>query len=186
MVEIRWHGRGGQGAKTASQLLALAEMADGLFVQAFPEYGPERSGAPMMAYNRADARPIRRHDAVEHPDLVVVLDRSLWADAHPLEGLREEGRVLVNTESRLPLPEGFRKRVLRVPGDRLAREAQIRFANVVMVGAALALLGHRRAAPLEDAVRTLFSNRLQRDALDATMAAARAGLRWGIREEAAS
>ena len=79
LTEIRWHARAGQGAKTASQILALALLRSGKFVQAFPEYGPERRGAPLRAYTRSADRPIRRHDAVEHPDLVVVLEPSLVA-----------------------------------------------------------------------------------------------------------
>ena len=74
LTEIRWHARAGQGAKTASQVLALALLRSGKFVQAFPEYGPERRGAPLRAYTRSSSKPIRRHDAIEHPDAVVVLE----------------------------------------------------------------------------------------------------------------
>ena len=74
MIEVRWHARAGQGAKTASQLLAEAMLRAGKSVQAFPEYGPERRGAPMRAYTRIDDKPIRRHDSVTHPDVVVVSD----------------------------------------------------------------------------------------------------------------
>ena len=77
MKEIRWHARAGQGAKTAAQLLAVALLREGKSVQAFPEYGPERRGAPMRAYTRYDDRPIRRHDSIEEPDAVVVLEPSL-------------------------------------------------------------------------------------------------------------
>ena len=90
MIEIRWHGRAGQGAKTASLLLASAAMADGRDVQAFPEYGPERSGAPMRAYTRIDTRKIRRRYGITEPDVVVVLDESLLQEATRREGLRTE------------------------------------------------------------------------------------------------
>lgn len=93
MIEIRWHARAGQGAKTASQLLATALLHSGRSVQAFPEYGPERRGAPMRAFTRFDEKPIRRHDSVEHPDVVVVLDATLAAEAR--EGLRPDGICLV-------------------------------------------------------------------------------------------
>ena len=83
MKEIRWHARAGQGAKTAAQLLALALLREGKSVQAFPEYGPERRGAPMRAYTRYDDRPIRRHDSIENPDVVVVLEPSLVELADP-------------------------------------------------------------------------------------------------------
>ena len=79
LTEIRWHARAGQGAKTASQVLAMALLRSGKFVQAFPEYGPERRGAPLRAYTRSSTKPIRRHDAIEHPDAVVVLEPSLIA-----------------------------------------------------------------------------------------------------------
>src|SRR5581483_11296418 len=77
LTEIRWHARAGQGAKTASQLLALALLRSGKNVQAFPEYGPERRGAPLRAFTRVSDAPIRRHDSITDPDLVVVLEPSL-------------------------------------------------------------------------------------------------------------
>lgn len=92
MIEIRWHARAGQGAKTASQILAIALLRSGRSVQAFPEYGPERRGAPVRAFTRFDDRPIRRHDSVEHPDAVVVLEPSLSAGAR--EGLRPDALFL--------------------------------------------------------------------------------------------
>lgn len=77
MIEVRWHARAGQGAKTAAQLLALGFMRGGSYVQAFPEYGPERRGAPLRAFTRASSTPIRRHDSITHPTLAVVLEPSL-------------------------------------------------------------------------------------------------------------
>jgi pyruvate ferredoxin oxidoreductase gamma subunit len=133
--EIRWHARAGQGAKTAAHLLALALLRDGKHVQAFPEYGPERRGAPMRAYTRYDDRPIRRHDSVEAPDAVVVLEPSLAIAPETLEGLTEDGLVLVNSEQ--PLPMAF-----CVPAARIAPGA----VNLVMLGALAAALGE---PPLE-------------------------------------
>jgi pyruvate ferredoxin oxidoreductase gamma subunit len=92
VIEIRWHARAGQGAKTASQVLAIALLRSGRSVQAFPEYGPERRGAPVRAFTRFDDRPIRRHDSVEEPDAVVVLEPSLAAEAR--EGLRPDALFL--------------------------------------------------------------------------------------------
>jgi len=94
MKEIRWHARAGQGAKTASHLLALALLDDGKSVQAFPEYGPERRGAPLRAYTRYDDKPIRRHDSIEHPDIVVVLEPSLREESDVTAGLKPDGLVL--------------------------------------------------------------------------------------------
>lgn len=96
LTEIRWHGRGGQGAKTASQLLAEAMSAAGMFVQGFPEYGPERMGAPILAFNRCSDMPISLHCHVTEPDVVMVLDPTLLGPAIA-SGLHENSIVVVNT-----------------------------------------------------------------------------------------
>ena len=99
MKEIRWHARAGQGAKTASQLFATASLRSGQSVQAFPEYGPERRGAPLRAYTRVSDRPIRRHDSVTTPDVVVVLEPSLLGEVDVAEGLSPKGFVLLNADA---------------------------------------------------------------------------------------
>jgi pyruvate ferredoxin oxidoreductase gamma subunit len=96
--EIRWHARAGQGAKTASQLFALAALHSGRYAQAFPEYGPERRGAPLRAFTRIDEVPIRRHDSVEQPDVVVVLEPSLLHEVDVAEGLAAGGLLLLNAD----------------------------------------------------------------------------------------
>lgn len=96
MIEVRWHARAGQGAKTAAQLLAEAALRSGKSAQAFPEYGPERRGAPMRAYTRVDDKPIRRHDAVTQPNVVVVLEPSLVHELDVADGLAEGGTVILN------------------------------------------------------------------------------------------
>lgn len=122
MKEIRWHARAGQGAKTAAQVLALALLREGKSVQAFPEYGPERRGAPMRAYTRYDDKPIRRHDSIESPDVVVVLEPSLAELADPPAG----ALFLVNSEDDV---EGA---VTVSPAANV---------NLFMLGALAALLG---------------------------------------------
>ncbi len=97
LVEIRWHARGGQGAKTASGLLAESAMSAGKYVQGFPEYGPERMGAPILAFNRIGDEPITIHSNVEEPDVVMVLDPSLIGPVDVTEGLKKDGILLVNT-----------------------------------------------------------------------------------------
>lgn len=97
LVEIRWHARGGQGAKTASALLAESAMSAGKFVQGFPEYGPERMGAPILAFNRIGDEPITIHSNVEEPDVVMVLDPTLIGPVDVTEGLKDNGILLVNT-----------------------------------------------------------------------------------------
>ena len=97
MIEIRWHGRGGQGAKTASLLLADAAFNTGKYIQGFPEYGPERMGAPITAYNRISTSPIRLHSNIYEPDYVVVVDDSLLESVDVTSGLKEDGAIVINT-----------------------------------------------------------------------------------------
>ena len=97
MIEIRWHGRGGQGAKTASLLLADAAFNTGKYIQGFPEYGPERMGAPITAYNRISDTPIRIHSNIYEPDYVVVVDDTLLESVDVTAGLKETGAIVINT-----------------------------------------------------------------------------------------
>jgi pyruvate ferredoxin oxidoreductase gamma subunit len=139
LTEIRWHARAGQGAKTASQLLALALLRTGKSVQSFPEYGPERRGAPLRAFTRVSDRAIRRHDAITDPDLVIVLEPSLVHEVDVAEGLHPGGLVLVNAETAPIELDGLPVRC--VPASRLASEQGSGFVNLIMVGAAGASLG---------------------------------------------
>ena len=97
LVEIRWHGRGGQGAKTASLLLADAAFNTGKYIQGFPEYGPERMGAPITAYNRISNNPIVIHSNIYEPDYVVVVDDTLLERVDVTAGLKETGAIVINT-----------------------------------------------------------------------------------------
>lgn len=97
LVEIRWHGRGGQGAKTASLLLADAAFNTGKYIQGFPEYGPERMGAPITAYNRISDNPITIHSNIYEPDYVVVVDDTLLESVPVTSGLKETGAIVINT-----------------------------------------------------------------------------------------
>jgi pyruvate ferredoxin oxidoreductase gamma subunit len=161
MKEIRWHARAGQGAKTASQLYATAMLRAGKSVQAFPEYGPERRGAPLRAYTRVDEKPIRRHDAITHPDAVVVLEPSLLHEADVTEGLAPDGFVLLNGES---VPDELASFDVRcIPAARLAQGSK--FVNLVMVGALAAALGERSPSPVADAAVELLGTRVDPDAI---------------------
>jgi len=164
MTEIRWHARAGQGAKTASQLLALALLRSGKSVQAFPEYGPERRGAPLRAYTRVDDRPIRRHDSVTTPDVVVVLEPSLLGETDVTEGLATDGLLLLNGEH---APAGLDGRtVLCVPASRLADS---KFVNVVMLGALAAALGDPPLADLEEAAVEVLGKKVSAESLHAAL-----------------
>lgn len=174
-TEIRWHARAGQGAKTAAHLLALAFLRAGKNVQAFPEYGPERRGAPVRAYTRVSDRPIRRHDSVVSPDLVVVLDPSLAHEAGVAEGVGPETLVLVNAEEPPPgLPQA---RVLCVPAARLADTTGSRFANVVMIGAVAAALGDPPLETLEEQACDLLAGKSDPRAIAAGIEEGHAWLR---------
>ncbi|MEA3485167.1 MAG: 2-oxoacid:acceptor oxidoreductase family protein [Candidatus Aerophobetes bacterium] len=108
LIEVRWHGRGGQGAKTAALLLAGAALDEGKYIQGFPEYGPERTGAPMQSFTRISEGPITIHSHVSSPDAVVVLDSTLLEMVDVTAGLSEEGVILVNTSQS---PEEIKKKL---------------------------------------------------------------------------
>ncbi len=140
MLEIRWHGRGGQGAKTASLLLAEAAFDTGKFIQGFPEYGPERMGAPITAYNRISDDPMSIHSNIYQPDYVVVVDETLLAAVDVTAGLKEEGAIVVNTpkspdEVRQYL-KGYKGKVCTIDARVISEESLGRyFPNVPMLGA---------------------------------------------------
>ena len=163
MIEIRWHARAGQGAKTASQILALALLRTGRGVQAFPEYGPERRGAPLRAYTRVSDRPIRRHDSVTDPDVVVVLEPSLVHEAGVADGLSAEGFVVFNGENAPTELDDVDVRC--VPAERLATTLGSDFVNIVMLGAVAAELGEPPLADLQEAAVETLGRKVEADAV---------------------
>lgn len=114
LIEIRWHGRGGQGAKTASLLLADAAFNTGKYIQGFPEYGPERMGAPITAYNRISNKPITIHSNIYEPDYVVVVDDTLLETVDVTAGLKSTGAIVINTTK---LPECLKSKLNGFDGD---------------------------------------------------------------------
>ena len=138
MVEIRWHGRGGQGAKTACLLLADAAFASGKYVQGFPEYGPERMGAPITAYNRISDERCTIHSNIYEPDYVVVVDETLLQSVDVTHGLNPKGAIVINTHKSpdevRPLLRGYEGRVYTIDaradraGDPAGGRAVRRFA----------------------------------------------------------
>ena len=141
LVEIRWHGRGGQGAKTAALLLADAALASGKYVQAFPEYGPERMGAPVASFDRLSAKPILLHSGVTSPHIVIVLDPTLVDSIDVTEGVPQDGVIIVNTEKS---PSDIKKalgitgsiKVFTVDASRISTETIGRdIPNTPMLGA---------------------------------------------------
>lgn len=146
LVEIRWHGRGGQGAKTAALLLADAAFKTGSYVQGFPEYGPERMGAPITAYNRISKKEIRVHSNIYEPDFVVVVDSGLLDVVHVTDGLKDTGAIVVNTHKS---PEFIREkigdykgRVYTIDAKRISKACLGRyFPNTPMLAAIVKVSG---------------------------------------------
>ena len=145
-LEIRWHGRGGQGAKTAALLLADVAFKTGQYVQGFPEYGPERMGAPITAYNRISKDVIRVHSNIYTPDLVVVVDETLLHSVDVTAGLKEDGAIIINTamskEEVLPFLNGYQGNVYTVDARTISMETLGKnFPNSPMLAAAVAVSG---------------------------------------------
>ncbi len=140
LVEIRWHGRGGQGAKTASLLLADAAFNTGKYIQGFPEYGPERMGAPITAYNRISNKPITIHSNIYEPDYVVVVDDTLLDSVDVTSGLKKDGAIVINTVKNADeineKLKGYEGSVFTVDARSISQEALGRyFPNTPMLAA---------------------------------------------------
>lgn len=145
-IEIRWHGRGGQGAKTAALLLADVAFKTGKYVQGFPEYGPERMGAPITAYNRISEVPVTIHSNIYYPDFVAVVDDSLLESIDVTQGLKEEGALIVNTEKKkeeiMPLLNGFKGAVYTLDAKAVSIKALGKnYPNSPMLAAVVAVSG---------------------------------------------
>ena len=146
MIEIRWHGRGGQGAKTASLLLADAAFNTEKFIQGFPEYGPERMGAPITAYNRISDTPIRVHSNIYEPDYVVVVDDTLLEAVDVTNGLKAEGGILINTskqpEELRQYLKGYTGKIYTIDATKISMDClKANFPNTAMLSAIVRITG---------------------------------------------
>jgi 2-oxoacid:acceptor oxidoreductase gamma subunit (pyruvate/2-ketoisovalerate family) len=163
--EIRWHGRGGQGAWTASELLAKAAILEGKHVQSFPEFGPERMGAPLAAYTRISNEPIKLHCSIYNPNLAVVLDPTLLKTVNVTKGLTEDGILVVNTKES---PAEIRKKlgvtsqkVWAVPATDIAiKILNVPITNTAMLGAATRAASLVSLESIEKVVRERFRQEL--------------------------
>ena len=161
LIEVRWHGRGGQGAWTASELLAKAAIHEGKYIQSFPEFGPERMGAPVRAFTRISDKPIRLHCSVYSPDVVVVLDPTLMATVPVTEGLKQNGAIVVNTGEE---PSGMKEKlkisdgtVWTVPATEIAIKILGRpITNTAMLGAVARATNIVSMESIEQAVKERF------------------------------
>ncbi|MEW6439974.1 MAG: 2-oxoacid:acceptor oxidoreductase family protein [bacterium] len=160
MIEIRFHGRGGQGAVTSAELLALAAIHEGKFAQAFPSFGPERRGAPVLAFSRVDEHPIRIRSQIYEPDVVMVLDSSLLDVLDVTEGLKQGGVLIVNSPLALEkLASRFRARarLAVVDAAAIARTHLGRpITNTTMLGALLRATGVVDMASMTEPLRHRF------------------------------
>ena len=146
MFDIRWHARGRQGAKTASLLLADAAFNTGKYIQGFPEYGPERMGAPITAYNRISDTPIRVHSNIYDPDYVVVVDDTLLQGVDVTNGLKENGAILINSnktpEQLRQYLNGYKGKIYTIDATRISLDClKANFPNTAMLSAIIKITG---------------------------------------------
>lgn len=161
ILEVRWHGRGGQGAWTASELLARAAIYEGKYIQSFPEFGPERMGAPVTAFTRISTEPIQIHCGVYNPDVVAVLDPTLMKTVPFTEGIKENGIIIINSKDN---PTEIRKtlntdkgKVWTVPATEIAiKILGMPITNTAMLGATAQATGIVNLESIEKVVKERF------------------------------
>jgi len=175
-LEIRWHGRGGQGVVTAGKLLAETALGTGQYFQAFPDYGPERMGAPIRAFTRISTSPITVHSQIEYPDVVLVLDPTLLGTVAVAEGLKEEGSLLVNTAmspAEIRQVTGFQTgKVFTVNASHIAIEEMGReITNTPMLGAFASATGIFEIDALTEQLREWFGKKVSAAVVEANVRA---------------
>ena len=167
MIEIRWHGRGGQGAVTSVETLALAASGEGQYAQGFPSFGPERRGAPVAAFNRIDDKKIRVRSGIYNPDVVIVLDSSLMGLVNVAEGLKPEGTLIVNTvksPEEVKKETGFKGTVATVDASKIAREEMgVPITNTTMIGAAVKATGLVKIESVREPLKKRFGRIAQKN-----------------------
>ncbi len=178
LIEIRWHGRGGQGVVTAGKLLAETALGTGLYFQAFPDYGPERMGAPIRAFTRLSPKPITLHAQIEEPDVVLVLDSTLLGTVPLTEGLRENGTLVVNTSmspAEVREATGFHTgQAFTVDASHIAIEEMGRdITNTPMLGAFARATGIFDVEEFAEQLRAWFASRISAPAVEANVRAMR-------------
>jgi pyruvate ferredoxin oxidoreductase gamma subunit len=160
MIEIRFHGRGGQGAVTSVELLALAAIGEGKYAQGFPSFGPERRGAPVLAFCRVDDQRLRLRCKILNPDVVVVLDPSLLRIQNPPADLKENGLIILNTAKTAAMIRqeyGYKHTLVLVDANKVAREVLgVPIVNTTMIGALLRATGVVAVEALENPLKERF------------------------------
>jgi pyruvate ferredoxin oxidoreductase gamma subunit len=186
-VEIRWHGRGGQGTVTAAKVFADACLSGGRYVQAFPEYGPERSGAPLRAYNRVSSKDIRIHCPVLKPDIVVVADPTLLDAIDVTEGAPDDAVFIINSSL---APKGIREKLKAKPSQKVFTVDATKIAvecfgrampNSPLVGALSKISGLISLDAILEDVKKSFGKKFSQKIIDGNLEAAKRGY-WEVRE----
>ncbi|MDO4182565.1 MAG: 2-oxoacid:acceptor oxidoreductase family protein [Coriobacteriia bacterium] len=175
LTEIRWHARAGQGAVTAAKLVADTALAQGAFIQAMPEYGPERTGAPLKAYTRVSDEPIEVHNTITNPGIVVVLDETLLGLVDPTEGMPADGTIILNTEmsvadarAALSAPDSMTVAVVDATGialDTIKRN----IPNTPIVGALARVTNVVPVDAVKERLVSMFGKKFSQDMIDANL-----------------
>jgi pyruvate ferredoxin oxidoreductase gamma subunit len=181
LIEIRWHGRGGQGAVTASKLLADAALSEGFFIQAFPEYGAERMGAPVRSFNRISKEWIDIHCQINDPDFVIVLDQTLLETIDVTEGLKDGGSIIINTPKdpaevfKLLHKDGDKKiSVFTVDASKISLETIGKvMPNTPLVGALVKVMGLIKLKSLDETIEKTLSKKISPQIVEANIAASK-------------
>jgi pyruvate ferredoxin oxidoreductase gamma subunit len=181
LIEIRWHGRGGQGAVTASKLLADAALSEGFFIQAFPEYGAERMGAPVRSFNRISRESIDIHCQINDPDIVIVLDQTLLETIDVTEGIKDGGSIIINTPKdpaevfKLLHQDSDKKiSVFTVDASKISLETIGKvMPNTPLVGALVKVMGLIKLESLDATIKKTLSKKISPQILKANIAASK-------------
>lgn len=181
LFEIRIHSRGGQGAKTIGQILAEAGIEDGKFVEAFAEYGPERTGAPMQVFIRISSEPIRIHSNIKNPDMVILADPSLLGMADVTEGLKKNGTIIINTAKKFEeikplLKISKSQKIYSINATKIAVEVLGKdFSGIVLMGALNKIAGIVSKKALEEELVEIFSRKKGKEVAEKNILAFRRG-----------
>jgi pyruvate ferredoxin oxidoreductase gamma subunit len=181
MLEVRWHGRGGQGTVTAAKVFADACLSGGRYVQAFPEYGPERAGAPLRAYNRVSTKELRMHCPVLKPNIVAVVDATLLDAINVADGAPDDAAFIVNTakdpkEIREKLKAKPSQKVFTIDATKIAMESFGRpMPNSPMVGTLAKVSGLVSREQILEDVKKSFGKKFAQKIIDGNLEATRRG-----------
>ena len=175
MIEIRWHARAGQGAVTAAKLIADTALSSGAQIQAMPEYGPERTGAPLKAYTRVSDAPIEVHNSIKTPDIVVVLDDTLLDIVDVMEGIKQDGVIILNTQmtlaqarEKLNCPESVKVAVVNA-SDIALQTIKRDIPNTPICGALAKVTGVVSVEGIKEHLKETFSKKFSQEIIEANI-----------------